>query len=549
MKKIISILVLLVVSIVLQAQVPFITSTDNFVNSNDNYSLMPLTQKVQHIGFSQKIILSQLNNSTMQRFYLTLGGYASTISVKEINGCYISDFEMFGNDSVYFCGSYGNAGFVASVNIYDLFWNPNGYPNPIKIRQFNNTDTIKKIKLYYDQNQTTRKIVGIGGYIDSLGVKYNCFIDITVPLNSNEISHLYYVNDTNIKFQNINCTDNYVYVLGIDSKFPNQNLTIHRFNKYNISNGQTQIKYIAGIHPTFSIYDSFKTEQMTGDTIAVSTVFLTNKTYSSFHAGIMKIDLNSLRMSNIMLFNNTQQGQSIYDMAYYKKNNQLLVLGEKIYDPLSLPFNAEATYFIDMNDYPINLQYNSILVGTIQYKEFRYSTIEICEDDYYILAGVNTGDNSLLTFTKDPNDKDPVKNCEPIEPFVVNIVPALIPDKTLPLVSGDSSFYNFYLSTDNYINHYNNNICKTNKGIPVNPYNYSNEEIQLFPNPAQSYFEILSKKDIISIEICNVLGAIIYNQSINNKSARIDTEQLVKGIYFIKLNTKEEIITKKLIIE
>ncbi len=83
---------------------------------------------------------------------------------------------------------------------------------------------------------------------------------------------------------------------------------------------------------------------------------------------------------------------------------------------------------------------------------------------------------------------------------------------------------------------------------------FSRESISLYPNPASSSFNIEFDNQIglvHSIEIVDVSGSRVYQSEIENSgsSVEINTEDLVQGIYLVKLYSQEGIFTKKLLVE
>ena len=63
--------------------------------------------------------------------------------------------------------------------------------------------------------------------------------------------------------------------------------------------------------------------------------------------------------------------------------------------------------------------------------------------------------------------------------------------------------------------------------------------IVLYPNPFSNKITINTSEqteEIATIEIFNTLGALIHKVSIDSRSTTIDTSNLARGIYVIKLN-------------
>jgi len=65
---------------------------------------------------------------------------------------------------------------------------------------------------------------------------------------------------------------------------------------------------------------------------------------------------------------------------------------------------------------------------------------------------------------------------------------------------------------------------------------FSNEEINLYPNPASNSFTVKSRIRPDNYEIFNALGQKIKTLKVNsNQDLNINVENLKEGIYFIKL--------------
>lgn len=74
-------------------------------------------------------------------------------------------------------------------------------------------------------------------------------------------------------------------------------------------------------------------------------------------------------------------------------------------------------------------------------------------------------------------------------------------------------------------------------------------EFSVFPNPAQNNFSIEVSNNISNIEICNVLGELIYSTSISNQHVNIDCSKWSNGLYFIRTFDGNNLVkTQKLIV-
>ena len=73
--------------------------------------------------------------------------------------------------------------------------------------------------------------------------------------------------------------------------------------------------------------------------------------------------------------------------------------------------------------------------------------------------------------------------------------------------------------------------------------------VNIYPNPASDFITLISKNTIKNLFISDCQGRIIRNLDCNSNSFEINTSQLNNGIYFIKIQVKNSIISKKLIVK
>jgi len=85
----------------------------------------------------------------------------------------------------------------------------------------------------------------------------------------------------------------------------------------------------------------------------------------------------------------------------------------------------------------------------------------------------------------------------------------------------------------------------------LKPDNSSVSAINVFPNPSSTKLniELFVPSEASQIDIYNALGALVYSHKVSSSKLQIDISQLTNGIYFIQLQTKNEMITKKIIKE
>jgi hypothetical protein len=77
----------------------------------------------------------------------------------------------------------------------------------------------------------------------------------------------------------------------------------------------------------------------------------------------------------------------------------------------------------------------------------------------------------------------------------------------------------------------------------------SERVINIFPNPVSENLLIVSSKEIQNMDLINLSGLTILTEKTGKETFEINVSRLEPGIYFIRLQTPEEIIIKKFIIE
>ena len=70
-------------------------------------------------------------------------------------------------------------------------------------------------------------------------------------------------------------------------------------------------------------------------------------------------------------------------------------------------------------------------------------------------------------------------------------------------------------------------------------------QLSLYPNPTESWLEVISTSTIESYDIYDINGAIVLHNTIQEKVANIDVSILNNGIYFIKITNNENTINIK----
>ncbi|WP_167610980.1 alpha-amylase family glycosyl hydrolase [Maribellus sediminis] len=78
----------------------------------------------------------------------------------------------------------------------------------------------------------------------------------------------------------------------------------------------------------------------------------------------------------------------------------------------------------------------------------------------------------------------------------------------------------------------------------------TNAELRVYPNPASSFITISADEDMSEIQLYNLQGKLIYQQSkIGDKQTQIPVQDYVSGIYLVRVVLDNTIKTQKIIIE
>lgn len=81
------------------------------------------------------------------------------------------------------------------------------------------------------------------------------------------------------------------------------------------------------------------------------------------------------------------------------------------------------------------------------------------------------------------------------------------------------------------------------KNTSLSTNQFDKSDIKIYPNPVQNQLNIDSQEEVLSIEIFDLLGKKIFE----GKGNTIDVSGLQSGIYLLKINTKNVILTQKII--
>jgi hypothetical protein len=71
----------------------------------------------------------------------------------------------------------------------------------------------------------------------------------------------------------------------------------------------------------------------------------------------------------------------------------------------------------------------------------------------------------------------------------------------------------------------------------------------VYPNPAKEQVLLGSSINMNRVEICNMLGQVVYSANVSGNATTVNTSNYAKGNYIVKMYTDNGIATKKLVVE
>lgn len=93
--------------------------------------------------------------------------------------------------------------------------------------------------------------------------------------------------------------------------------------------------------------------------------------------------------------------------------------------------------------------------------------------------------------------------------------------------------------------------CAMYTGIEETPHN-PKEDFLVYPNPSSNILNIDFKNEsnaTFTLEVFDITGKIILNQTTKNKQTPIDVSKIENGIYFLRVSTKVNTMIKKIIVQ
>ncbi len=94
-------------------------------------------------------------------------------------------------------------------------------------------------------------------------------------------------------------------------------------------------------------------------------------------------------------------------------------------------------------------------------------------------------------------------------------------------------------------------MFKTNMNTVSTHYIYQNPEVNIFPNPANEFFNVELKNGngiYVNMSVFNAVGQEIFKDSFTSSNYQVNCSQLSSGIYFAKFEIGEEVVVKKVVL-
>ncbi len=70
----------------------------------------------------------------------------------------------------------------------------------------------------------------------------------------------------------------------------------------------------------------------------------------------------------------------------------------------------------------------------------------------------------------------------------------------------------------------------------------------IFPNPAQDHVTVTSSQPMTKITVTNYMGQVVYTSEVNANSVELNTGSYQTGVYVVKIDTEDGVVTKRVII-
>ncbi|NQU31990.1 MAG: T9SS type A sorting domain-containing protein, partial [Bacteroidetes bacterium] len=71
---------------------------------------------------------------------------------------------------------------------------------------------------------------------------------------------------------------------------------------------------------------------------------------------------------------------------------------------------------------------------------------------------------------------------------------------------------------------------------------------KVYPNPAQNMVTVSSSVSMTQLTVTNYVGQVVYTSKVNATSVELNTSSYQAGVYLVKIDTDNGVVTKRVII-
>lgn len=414
-KIIIFILPFLFISHLLISQTP--ESEAYLSNTNNTYH----SQIIQHYKGNTSVVLSRLSNG-VYRFELVESNNPNWHYVDFPLNFIIRDFKILG-DTVYFCGKDGNGGFIAYVNINDLF-NATSQNNYGRISHIPHVTSLNKIITYYQDNLPGRvKVCAIGEVYEvyeAFPDYYNCIVELNINFpNPNSPPYNFYsvfrcfLNSAQEEIFDFNLTDNYIAILSVNTTTSYNGgynfYYLRRLEKYNFFHQHTNRFFSNTLPFVGGLDNNFLIEHINRDKIFLSYPAVLNPFTPIYVNVIHKIDMQNSLFSPVftLLFDDQNDIIKINDIKYDYNLDKFLLLKESI---ISTGKKEDVLWYIDNFQAPHIARELNIPNSVFNTNSIYFSSLSKRDNHFYRIAG-SDGNGKLAYYNKNIDDFNKGSNC------------------------------------------------------------------------------------------------------------------------------------------
>lgn len=102
------------------------------------------------------------------------------------------------------------------------------------------------------------------------------------------------------------------------------------------------------------------------------------------------------------------------------------------------------------------------------------------------------------------------------------------------------------VSYDTWIFMIDDIVINPGGGVGIEPVEYAESGIQMFPNPVDDYVNITSTDGLLEVKIFNSLRQMVYHSNVENNTVRVNTQSFESGMYIVQVQTAQGSETEKL---